>query len=904
MAVDTDAILDAAAAGEGIAKTVGMGFGMPECMLNLTEDLLNLLPTAILGAISMVLDSFITYALGSILRLINWMLQVFGIKIVETDNGIQILLPDFTFFGMNPASLLSTLGDYVKALDNTIAELGELYTNVQGSIAQFQELKNCLENWLASAEGDKEEESDDQKSMADRMGPYLNRINDTRAAISKATALRSTIGNIMKNRAQNPDLEPCFLPEFATILAGTPFKVCPPTDEADPESPFRLVFGPPISKKGQFLLTSDGLYYDSQTGGLEDVEFYLSHARKQSDPAKHWTFEHDPNIGGKGVQVSKADIVDYIDTLFDPNIEDDSPNLQAHYDADHLLELLEGQRNKQIYDLSSQLTTLEANEGSDSAVFVNNKQALYSELARHNDKIRRRRKQVEIAVKAPQMFDPGNSLGLLPLKGEVPVNDFTYLAQLNIGVTLEKQEPLVFSAAEIEGVVLPIEPKFVVSPTKHETWNVEHLVVPSLGIGDIIYNPSSVDGSSQAHVQSLTDSITTDGLIGAFNFLGSDIVSPSSGQFVTVNDVSVETSSNAKLVSDLSESVFFSGLAVPYLKGVTGFNEGGSKNVPSGVGSYIRLPDTKRFRNLAYKQEGFTVESWVHMPSLGVTGTAGWDDAGTSSVHRVLLSCENSGGKLPNPTTVFSSLAFDSSISSVRGLMMGFTRDIQLTENKLPTLDPGDQSDAGDPSKLKFVIAPTQSVDASTIGFVNNTSAGCADAATWYNCGVTLDTSTTEGKALTDTSSTYSLLTVTVEPPKDKITIYLDGYPLVTSSLATSFGTDIYRPIAVPSFTAENSFEYGVSSFDWKTFAPLLEGGPKFNTSIGYSFTPWIVGGGYSDGAYESTRINNFMNAYGGISSGLKGHIGSIKFYDKPLNNVEVIKNFNGQKGFFKNIVT
>ena len=141
MAVDTDAILDAAAAGEGIAKTVGMGFGMPECMLNLTEDLLNLLPTAILGAISMVLDSFITYALGSILRLINWMLQVFGIKIVETDNGIQILLPDFTFFGMNPASLLSTLGDYVKALDNTIAELGELYTNVQGSIAQFQELK-------------------------------------------------------------------------------------------------------------------------------------------------------------------------------------------------------------------------------------------------------------------------------------------------------------------------------------------------------------------------------------------------------------------------------------------------------------------------------------------------------------------------------------------------------------------------------------------------------------------------------------------------------------------------------------------------------------------------------------------------------------------------------------------
>jgi len=829
------------------------------------------------------------------------MLQVFGIKIVETENGLQILLPDIAIFGMNPLALLDALGSFLGALDSVMNQLGALYANISGSIAQFQQLKDCIESWQASMNGDKEG-TDDPPSMAVMMAPYLESINATRESVAKATALRSTIGRIMKQRAQNPGLEPCFLPEYTALLEGTPFKLCPPDDEADITSPFRLVFGPPVSKRGQFLLTSDGLYYDSQTGGLEDVEFYLSHISEKSDTSRHWTFKHDPNIGGKGVQVSKSDIVDYIDTLFDPDIEDDSPLLQEHYNADHMLEVLEGQRNKQIYDLSSQLSTIEANEGVSSAIFINNKQALYSEMSRHTDKIKRRRKQIEIAVKAPKMFDPNNLLELLPEKGKVPVNDFTYLAELNIGVALEKQEPLVFSAAEIEGVVLPLEPKFVVAPITHESWGVDHLVVPNVGLGDIIYNPSSVDGSSQTHVQSLTDSITVDGLIGGFNFLGSDIVTPSSLDFLVVNDVSIETSSNAKLVADLPESVFFSGLGVPYLKGVTAFNGGGSKNVPSGVGSYLRLPDTNKFRDLTYNAEGFTVESWIHVPSLNVTGTDGWDDTGTSSVHRVLLSCENSGGNKANASTSFSSLTFDNSISSVRGLIMGFTRDIQLTESKPPVFDPGDQTNALHMGKLKFIVAPTQSVDGSTIGFVNTSS--CADSTTWYNFGVVLDAATVSGKALKDVIDTYSLLTITVNPSKDNISIYLDGELLATSGLAASFGTDMYKPLSVPSFTAANSFEYGTSSFDWETFAPLLGGGPKFNENIGYSFTPWIVGGGYSDGAYNSTRTNNFMNSCGGISSGFKGHIGSLKFYNRPLNIVEVAKNFNGQKGFFKNIVT
>ena len=40
----------------------------------------------------------------------------------------------------------------------------------------------------------------------------------------------------------------------------------------------------------------------------------------------------------------------------------------------------------------------------------------------------------------------------------------------------------------------------------------------------------------------------------------------------------------------------------------------------------------------------------------------------------------------------------------------------------------------------------------------------------------------------------------------------------------------------------------------------------------------------------------------GGMTSGLRGHLGSLKFYSRPLDNDEVLKNYKAQQGFFKNI--
>ena len=58
------------------------------------------------------------------------------------------------------------------------------------------------------------------------------------------------------------------------------------------------------------------------------------------------------------------------------------------------------------------------------------------------------------------------------------------------------------------------------------------------------------------------------------------------------------------------------------------------------------------------------------------------------------------------------------------------------------------------------------------------------------------------------------------------------------------------------------------------------------------------MGGGpdYDNGETGSSRA--------GYISGLRGHVGSLKFYAKPLRKKEVLKNYNAQQGYFKSIKT
>ena len=87
---------------------------------------------------------------------------------------------------------------------------------------------------------------------------------------------------------------------------------------------------------------------------------------------------------------------------------------------------------------------------------------------------------------------------------------------------------------------------------------------------------------------------------------------------------------------------------------------------------------------------------------------------------------------------------------------------------------------------------------------------------------------------------------------------------------------------------------------------PKFISGPKLNYGPNYSFTPWIIGGGYTDGVgvhYVAAENAGFMGGLGGHKSGLCGYVGSVKFYSKPLTTEEALINFKAQKGFFKNIL-
>ena len=150
-----------------------------------------------------------------------------------------------------------------------------------------------------------------------------------------------------------------------------------------------------------------------------------------------------------------------------------------------------------------------------------------------------------------------------------------------------------------------------------------------------------------------------------------------------------------------------------------------------------------------------------------------------------------------------------------------------------------------------------------------------------------------EGTAFGNVSSQFVLIDVTVDPIKDTIKFYADGALVTTSSVSQVFGVDAGKPIALPTFKKENSFEYSSTTVDGPT---TLHGGPRLNPF----YTPWIVGGGYTDGMY---KYGNFLGGdRGGITSGLRGHVGSLKFYSRPLNTSEVLKNYKAQQGFFKNI--
>jgi len=873
---DLNTFSSSVANGEGLFAGGAAALGLPSCALELGELALALIPAPVLLAMDRMLAEWREKVDAIIKEAFNYIASLFGIKQYLTNLGNISLKLDG----------LSDLDFWLPAAIQAIIEAGaDLYQNIQAVGELIEDIKACLDQIRAALETNNSSMTDQDTINQDQeLARALSTAEEANKIKEKVVAAQNRIGNELLLRANDPNREPVINPKYAANFAGTTFKIGETQEEV--EELIRLVYGPPQSREGQFLLSVDGLYYDSQgDSGLAPVLNSIRAKRFALDPGETWKFNFDPNIGGRGDEISLRNTGDWVGSIFDINLIDDSEMLQPHYEVDKLLVTLIGQKDKRVIDIKNQIKTL---EGMSESILNNMKQGLMGEVAQFESKINRRKKQIEIAVKAPTIF--GDRILFEP--GKVPVNDFSYLQKYNLTVALDRQEKLVINTEEVSGIVLPLEPKFVKASPKNNSQLFPHLMMPDSVrdgiITDIDTSYADLVNPSGGPTLNIQEIVSTDGLFALYNFLNSDTVLPSSLSFNLTNCIDSVLENNGQLVAKHSKDLFKRyGLAVPYFEGIT-INSGSN---PSALGTFAKLPDTRDFQDWTYKKSGFSFDCWTHVPSL-TNGDIGWSDADSSGLYRLILANENTGIAKSRVRENDYLLTQNSDSSDyVKGMIVGFTIDQRWTKGILPSNNFADQ----DPytEGYGFLIAPTISYDSSSVAFISKSACDVEDG--WRGMYIANTKQTSSGKTLDLCTSSFGHLAFSVNYDKDLLTVYLDGEVLETSSVAEVFAIDVGQTVKLPSFKKENSFEYKTETVG--ILAPKsLKNGPRTYPF----FTPWILGGGYTDG---NALQGNFMGGqYGGQRSGLKGYLGSVKFYNKAIDEGAVKQNYDVQKNLFKTI--
>lgn len=890
---DLKAAARVASTGGDFPTALGTAFGVPQCMIGLAQDVLSVLPGSVLGGVAQDLLAGRDAADSVMQSINNFLRENLGIIQWDTENGgfIFISASSKNGYDRNGGNFLS---DSLGFLNAATAFAGRLYQNYETTVNQINGIRDCFKTYTDYLKYKNGNAGDALAGLTDE--EYDNYINDLYAVeisqmqqardfIVSANAQLDIINDILAARAANPELEPVFNCEAIQYLSGTRFEAqCFPSS-TQPSEIFRLIYSPPKSSFGQFILSNDGIYFDSQSSGILPALSYVENKKLDIPISDKWKLDQDPNLGGRGKGLTSENLKLYVNTILDPDIIDDTDLLQTYYKKDGFLQELISNKNKRLFDLSAQISELESASAPDSVVF-NYKQSLISENTNHIKVINKRKKQIELAIKLPQKFSTNNSVVFTP--GTVPVNDFSYLAGMNIGLDIQKQKSLLFSQVDIDGVVAPINlPAPTLSKVNSKNSSTEHLLITDQGDAAIIYDGSSVSALESAAILPAEHFITTEGCIAIYNFLDANIESPSSTLFTCRNNLSKTDENYAQLVSESPDQVFKNGLGIPYFDGVTKHSSISPSSV-SGVGSFARLPNVKQFNDFLYNQDGATIDFWVHTPS--VTSVAGYNKDSVSSMFRLVLANENTGSEANSNT---NSTTNNLGTQTVRGFIMGFSRDDRLTKETLPSIAALDNQ----VSNSVFFIAPTQSTSLSSVDFIRSAFYDSDDCYTGYKnlSMVQKINDSNSNKYFSSCGNEFCHVVVTMDPKKDEIKFYLDSTLTTTSSLSQVFGIEKYRMPNIPTFKKNNSFKYSPNNLN--SDAPAsIKSGPGLDTY----FTPWIVGGGYTDGMFN---YGNFMGTqYGGTKSGLNGYLGSLKFYSRAINPSEVIDNYNAHKGFFKNI--
>lgn len=883
--------------GGGPIGSLGTAFGMPSCLINLGVEALSILPSPILRSIRGSSANGASRADDVIKAVSSKLRYLTGIIEYDTEDGTFRFVSDSSKNGMDKdeGGLLASIAGFAGALGAAAGFAGRLYNNYLTTQAQIDSIKECIDNYnnylsySGGAAGDERMRlagisPERYQTLVDQsFGIDKEELFDALSFKLKALEAIQRIDSEMGKRVRGEKPEPEFLDNYAEYVSGTDLNLESTTTVIPQTEVFRLSYGPPISKSGRFILSNDGLYYDSQTSGIIPALMELESRQEKLAKNSLWSLEQDPNLGGRGKPTNLDQFKSYVNTILDDNIIDDSDNLQNFYLQDNLLQDLIGQKNRRIFDVSSQIQEL-TSQGVSQILISNLKQVMMSETSHFIHKINKRKKQIELAVKMPVIYGKGTIFS----PGEIPINDFSYLQGINFQLDISKQKSLVLNQADVSSIVLPLNVKFTEQIESDDEVILEHLLINNIALGAVISDSSGVSGYNL----SINTNVESDGLILLYNYLNLKDTD-SSSIFSIRNSSKHGNRFDSEVYATEPSNLFDRGVGIVYLDGITKHSKT-NPTVPSGIGSFIKLPSQPELQDLIYSPVGSTFETWVHVPQLDGEYYGFNDDYDVSGLHRLILANENTGIQADSDAqTDINNVSRDNGTGVVRGLLFGFTRDRRITRG----LGPSNSNDDNRVEDACLFLAPTQSFNSSSIAFVRKSAVEgetCYSTSGW-NCMKHNIWESTNGVSLSAAGREFIQLAVVFNPPQNSISFYCDGTRIATSSYFDVFGQNAYEGMPnIPSFKKNNSFEYNTSSMS-SVDVHTLKSGPKLDNY----FTPWILGGGYTDGYQRG----NFMGGtYGGIISGLKGYLGSTKFYSKPLTDDQILNNFNALKVFFKNI--
>ena len=813
---------------------------------------------------------------------------------------------------------------------------------------------------------------------------------------------------------------------------------------------FDLDFGPPLSTDSRFVLSRDGLYYNSRTAEVpRPTPFPVS--------SSMWELQYPSNRGGKGVTFTHEDAETTVNTIFDLNDEHNAfnprNNLFVRY-AD-VLQQFQDDKQSHMTEVSGYITEILANGyGAEDALVQSYTSQLGAVASVYDIKIRKRKRQLYIAAvfgrdnfvvthrehplgaglffqyesprgkafeymleykdlpehlksetfytleggqtvyyntKTRLVTDVENIANILAKVGtwrqipRIPINDFSYLKQSDIPLNVQKR--ITLFSEDLDTVIAPFQARYVVAPSDKPPTAVDSLAVDLIGYGDWVHRETSGSLSAITPLyKSLTDDIESKDLLICYNFLDPDAVTEPSGILYALNNAAEGSNRlDGKLVGYDRSFVFPSGVGQAYFGG-TIFNEFASQSPlwEDIKGSYVRLPNstkdyanlspnipfrgTRPLDNLFYSREGVTLDFWAYVPLVHKAMT---DD----HRYRLVFANENSG-PVPNNYITAST---QSNTSQGNGLTAGGTnlnRTIGMVMGWRDKGSPGNTAVGTHTwysSGLEFCIAPTvgqnqsypttpQTTWGHSVCFADrwDSSAGVSpkpEQVTQAGMFIPSSVLTSSGFGIQDVSSAYHHISVSFNYALNKVDFNFDGELLTTSSLTDVLGgnpSDTVLPTAVKmlldSETDTISFnDPSTESFLGNTIYDERCTPERVAFPV---FTPWILGGGYTDnipkvpgtsyrpqGFLGSNTNNTYQNTQGGASvssitvgnvgdyivgqhhpplsagkggsiphriiprSGLDGFLGSFKIYSRPLTTNEAKRNYDSQKGFFHNIL-